>query len=169
MDKKEDELSGFSRSTIDVIASREHLLPKSKFTWEFTPEELRFGNRLSLTDLKGKPVPPTKIANSMILQAKEYDNYSKIMYKNMSESTYKAAIWGAIKDTITPMKSDTREAVFAELNKMSEAAKKETDEKQTWACPAGDIRKACNLLNSVKYYLEKEEQQKQQGDDGMTM
>ena len=63
-----------------------------------------------------------------------------------------------IKETLSGMDAETREAVFGEISKVAEEAQTQIDENGgSWLCQGGETMKACNALNSFKAFVEKQE------------
>ena len=143
----------------------------------------REGERIMMTGIDGKPLTPAQIADAMVGQAKRWDDYSKQADKRLNgmflgslgvsgfnSASNAGAIYGGLVDTIKRMDNATRQAVFAEIEKLKAASGKEIQAKGgSWNCAAGEIMKACNLINSVKADIEKEAFAKQKSDDGVTM
>ncbi len=74
---------------------------------------------------------------------------------------------GALRDIIKSMDATTKQTVFIVLDKIAGNAQKEINENGgIWQGAASSVLGACNLLFSIKMNLE---QQKRQGDNGITL
>ena len=63
-----------------------------------------------------------------------------------------------IKESISNMDAETREAVFGEISKVAEKAQTQIDENGgSYFCPGGNTMKACNALNSFRSFVEEQE------------
>ena len=135
----------------------------------------REGQRLLLTDLEGNPIAPTKIANAMLNQCNEamrYERQAKDPFQRSSATHNKFAITGGLIDTIKSMDEATRQAVFAEIEKVKAESLKKIDA-NGWEAGCENL-KACNLLNSFKSTVEEKEKNRETSktqilDDGRTM